>query len=744
MNKRLFSIIYCCLFSYVPSQAQTNIAEEVYLHLNSTTLISGESLLFSAYVNSQKTNKHSPLSKILYIELINSEGQVAHRSKIKIHEGRGYGDLFISTIFPTGFYHLKAYTRWMRNFERYFEAGIIIVNPFEKYSPQKDTLQKDWSTTFFTSNDGLVQGLENNVNFRVTSTGDKELIFKGKILDDAGEVINEFAPIRNGIGSFTFTPEKITKYKVVLEDDDGKFHFFDLPDIRPEGCHVNVKESSSQFTIDVTCKNGNVKRRLLIATKNGILSEWSIPDDLPIVLRKSELDYGIYEEYLINGSDDTLSTKSFYYSDPQIISEHDNITTVSRKLNSSKIDLPNGSYSVSIKKKRSWFKDFRPTAIRYTTLLAGINAYFNLPIDVNNVQKDDSRYLSSILSMVDIYILKSNAITFLPDYRGELIQGKIIDADGNTSQNKVVYANLGTEQLAVTQSNDNGEFLINIFSINNDNLAYISVLGKNQYKINLEDNFINNHKGFIEPVLNIDSTILLEIKQSSLNAQIENAYYDMKKDSTFEIISQIPSIGAYNYVYHLDDYNRFPSLRETLVEYILPVAVKKTKGQTRLKVRINDDRLEFDESPLVILDGLPVETEDLLSFSPYRIESISIINKRVYFGSLIFDGIISFQTFDRNLQEFQVNENMSKFLMKSLQPGKIYYQPNYSDEKMARIPDKREQLYWNPFVTVDDGILDLNYYTSDIEGNYEIVIEGFSENGTPVSQVHFLKVLNNN
>jgi hypothetical protein len=69
-----------------------------------------------------------------------------------------------------------------------------------------------------------------------------------------------------------------------------------------------------------------------------------------------------------------------------------------------------------------------------------------------------------------------------------------------------------------------------------------------------------------------------------------------------------------------------------------------------------------------------------------------------------------------------------------LQSQREFYSPRYTtpDLRGSRLPDQRHQLYWNPNVKLIDGeVNSINFYTSDVEGNFFIVIEGLSNNGLP-------------
>ncbi|NND80012.1 MAG: hypothetical protein HKN53_08935, partial [Maribacter sp.] len=50
-----------------------------------------------------------------------------------------------------------------------------------------------------------------------------------------------------------------------------------------------------------------------------------------------------------------------------------------------------------------------------------------------------------------------------------------------------------------------------------------------------------------------------------------------------------------------------------------------------------------------------------------------------------------------------------------------------------RVPDFRYQLLWEPQISMQDGEEVFEFYSSDVPGEYEIVLEGFTSYGKPIS-----------
>src|SRR5690606_34889206 len=101
-------------------------AESIYIQANSSTFITGETLLYKVYCFENSRANLSQISKAAYVEIINSNGQRLVRNKIELINGIGSAEIFITTNFESGRYKLIGYTSWMQNNadNKYFETEL--------------------------------------------------------------------------------------------------------------------------------------------------------------------------------------------------------------------------------------------------------------------------------------------------------------------------------------------------------------------------------------------------------------------------------------------------------------------------------------------------------------------------------------------------------------------------------------------------------------------------------------------
>ncbi|MCC5928583.1 MAG: Plug domain-containing protein [Cyclobacteriaceae bacterium] len=138
--------------------------------------LTGENIRFAVFVVGQSSEKKpdfSNVSKIAYIELMDSTGVAVMQTSLLLDEGEGNGELLLPHRLTSGNYYLRAYTRWMRNFgtDAYAQAPLTVVNPFRNLGLQRNLNgQKSIMTSkgpdFFQVQEDMITGLHDSYERR--------------------------------------------------------------------------------------------------------------------------------------------------------------------------------------------------------------------------------------------------------------------------------------------------------------------------------------------------------------------------------------------------------------------------------------------------------------------------------------------------------------------------------------------------------------------------------------------------
>lgn len=695
---------------------QTNIQENVYLHVNNELLLTGETLYYSAYCNSEATGKPSELSQILYVELIDQNQNAVFQQKISLKNGRGYGDFFLSSLIPTGSYQLLAYTRWMKNFGQYFSTKIQVVNPFEKYEAP---IAADKIEIQFSPEGGaLIAGTSNLIALR----GNIQKALKGRVVNEAGEKQADIFLNSRGYGSFELIPEINQQYQAIIEDAQGGFHFFELPAVSSNASIIQLSRNPEEFKLRVLGNISPTMRLVVYDAQNTILDNPAHAGET-YSIRSEDLKTGIYKAALMEGKEE-MSSRLIYKNAGYSSLKKASLGTYTKRSKVS-MQLPvaqDASASVSVRK-------INPITATFGTQQHEFFKHLNSPLSQQDL---DNQILFANWKYGKI-IPDFEEVSLLPELRGQLISGRIFPKLEGVS---LLFSIIGKDhQISSGLSDEDGRFIIQIDPVQENQLAYFSAVNiDTAITVKIDNTFLDSYPDFDYSLPVLDSGQIANLAKRSIRNQIENAYFDVKMDELLPTTQWLPQFPKYDYLYILDDYNRFPQMYEYFIEYIPTVVARK--GKTRSKIRVlMANMLAGEYDPLLLLDGVPVTADKILSFSPYKIERIGVINNRIYLGNLIADGMVAFETFEHNLMNFPIANNQIKVDYQGLENRKDYSFPEYdTDTTLNTIPDYRDQLYWSPDETLlADKSNEITFYTSDTSGNFEVIVEGYTYEGKPLS-----------
>src|SRR4051812_33909378 len=149
-NKMLtaFFVLVLALTSAAQTMQQHNLLpEKVVLTTDRTLYFAGEQVLLK--VNCIIPVNNDSLSKVAYIELLDKKSKPVLQKKLVIANGIATTVISIPEDVITGNYYLRAYTQYMRNFDRtaFYTSELMIVNPD---LPAKEAIQTviDSTSTF--------------------------------------------------------------------------------------------------------------------------------------------------------------------------------------------------------------------------------------------------------------------------------------------------------------------------------------------------------------------------------------------------------------------------------------------------------------------------------------------------------------------------------------------------------------------------------------------------------------------
>jgi hypothetical protein len=194
----------------------------------------------------------------------------------------------------------------------------------------------------------------------------------------------------------------------------------------------------------------------------------------------------------------------------------------------------------------------------------------------------------------------------------------------------------------------------------------------------------------------------------------------------------------------LDDYISLPSMQEVFFELLPGIILRSRKAGYEMLITNPLTGKYYEEPPLVMIDGVIInDLAVLVDLNPEIVEKIEVVKTPYLIGDLILHGIVNVLTRTGNFSNITMPEYAVLFPYRVVDKPSTIVSPDYSDEKnrLNRKPDLRNTLYWNPSVKTDkNGKVEIQFWTSDLPGNYVINIQGISGTGEKVSLLKSFKV----
>lgn len=771
--KRALLLAVMAYLSFMPCvRAQTNIQasfekysntvlqEKAYAHTDRTFYMTGEIIWFKVYVVDAGQNKLADVSKIAYVDVLDAANNPVMQAKIGLKNGTGSGSLYIPVTMANGNYKLRAYTNWMKNFsaDLYFEKQLTIVNPLVSPDAPVKIAKAEPDIQFFPEGGSLVNGLSSTVGFKVTGADGKGIHVSGVIINQRNDTVVHFQSGNFGIGRFAFTPAANNTYKAIMRIGTDNVLIKQLPAANMAGYVMHLSDDGGK-TLQVKISGTNNGDVYLFA-HNGAkitVAQQANANGSTLMIDKDKLGEGINHITLFNAERKPMAER-LYFKRPALLDINADMQLqrgTRKKMNvyltakGSDGKPQSAGMSVAVYRLDSLNKTPGTDIASYLWLASELKGNIEAPeYYFNNVSPATNEALDNLLltqgwsrfKWNDVLSSAKPSFSFLPEYNGHLVTGKITTRDGKPGNSKNVYLGVISKkpQLYGATASASGQLLFNTRDLYGSNEIVMQTntqVDTAGYVITINSPFSEQYSSAKLNPFYLNKAFSRQLDDNSVTMQVQNLY---KPENLRQFSNAgIDSSGFYGHLYRpymLDKYTRFTTTEEVLREYVSEVNVVKSGPHFRIKV-INPAAPDefFEGDPLVLLDGIPVFNMDkVMTIDPLKIERLESVNHHYYNGSVDASGILSFSSYKTDLGGQELDPRSLVLDYEGMQLKREFYSPVYDTEEQqkSRLPDFRNLLYWSPDVNTGiDGKAQATFYTSDKTGKYIGVVQGIAGNG---------------
>jgi Large extracellular alpha-helical protein len=740
---------------------QSGMQEKLYLHTDREFYLTGEVMYFRVYQVDATLHSPTNISKVAYIEILDGSNQAVAQVKVKLSEKGGDGSVFVPATLASGNYLVRAYTQWMKNFpaDYFFHKHITVVNPFVRPEPVVTKRKPGVKVDFFPEGGHLVAGVRSKVAFKVSNVDEGE-DYMGYILGEDNDTLQTFSPLKFNLGHFYFTPESGRSYRCIMVGKTGAETTHTLPEVSSAGYVMSVSDSSAdQLKVSVSAKgiqSGSLVY-LFVHSRQMVVYAEARPtgnSSAEFFVDRRKLPEGISHITVFNDKLQPVCER-LYFTRPmqtlQLVTAADQKSYTTRRKVSIDVRSMLGGQPVSADISLAVFKLDSLGSNDQSDILS----YLLLSSDLRGEIENPSYYLSDDPKVAEVLdnlmlthgwrrfkweeVLKGDRkYAFVPEVRTHIVSGKVTRADGTPVQHVLSYLSSPAKLVGLngSRSDQDGNVTFEVQDFwGSRKLILQPIVGTDStHKFSINDPFSKSYSAWSVSPFSISSSVKKNLQERSFAMQVHDIHY--READRLAVKARVDSSAFYgvgDQVYYLDNYTRFPVLEEVMREYVPGVLVRKRRDGFHFIVLDATKRGVLDGDPLILLDGVPVlNLNTFMKFDPLKIRKLEVVMRNYIIGPVRAPGIVSFTTYTGDLAGYEIKPPAVVMDYQGLQVNREFYSPSYDNAKARnnRMPDQRTLLHWKPYVTTTaEGRQTIEFYTSDIPGHYQVVLEGITSSG---------------
>lgn len=630
----------------------------------------------------------------------------------------------------------------------------------------------------------LVEGISTSIAFKALNENGKAADINGFVRDNKGNTIVTFESYHFGMGKFLFTPQPGQTYKAIITSPSNIAQQFDLPFASGNGVVMHIEKDNKKITVELSASVPmEVKLQGSTRNMNYYAETISLHKGVNRVKINEDLfPAGIAQFTLYTTGDLPLSERLVFLNEDKQL--HVTITTDKQKyLPREKVNLTikttdekgkaiPSNFSLAVVDDKLWtFADDKQDHILSWLLLSSElkgkieepQFYFKKE-EPKAVPALDLLMLTHGYRYFDYidYIVQEGKLKYLPD-QDNIVSGQVLNADGKPVKAKLFLMNTvyGGKALQIATANDGLFFFsnlqpgINYFvfgqSLNKKEKVTIKIsqtgIGYNPVRAAALNQLISKPINFgmlapVAPILNkelkmqrAEADMLLPgfQKVNALNEVVVIGYGTMKRK---ELTGSVAFVNADNLA--------IVNLETALQGKVAGLQIVQAQGEPGVASKIvirGNGSFNTSNTPLVVLNGVPVDMASINFLNPADIQSVTVLKDAAataLYGSRAANGVIVIESKKFNTEKIRFNfTNKYYYASQHLYtaqgiytPVKKFYAPKYVSTATEERTDFRETIYWNPVVQTDkDGTAAVEFYNSDASTTFRAVAEGISYNG---------------
>jgi len=760
--------------------------EKLHLHFDKQVYSKGETIWFKAYLRAGETP--SDYSRNFYVDWYDHKGKLIKHTIHPVFESSARGQFEVPAKYEGRAIYLKAYTRWMMNFDSSFIYNTRLQVAQDDAAPKPAVKQPEVSLRFFPEGGDLIKGISATVAFKAVDQSGMPVAVKGAILNNKNELIDSIVSVHNGMGSFLLEPQANETYSCAWVDEFGITHNTPLPVAKSNGVVLESRLTGNKTIFIVkrsAAVSDNFKLLHIVATINqqmvynasiNLSAKLRAGGEIPTAnLQTGILQLTVFDDHWIPVAERIVYVNNNNYQFfPDVYADTKRFTN--RSKNTFSIHVPDSvssNMSVSVT-DASFPSDSSSGIIAQLLLSSDLKGYIHQPSYYFSSDNETVRQRLDLLMLThgwrrirweDIVAEKPLQLKYPIDsdylqIKGKLIMEKNNPIKPNQQLTLIMQSKDSTKQYFMTPIAADGSF-------NQRGLIFFDTV-KVYYQINADKKLSDRLSANIQsgiPLMDIpaslkpidytrpdtsglragnlfytsaatvrsrfDTTVTLKdvVVHSKAKSNVEvldekytTGIFSNRNDYAFDIMNDERAKASINIFYYLQ--NLIPGLT-------MSIPMMGANGAEDANSD-NVPGLNWREgTPDIFINEMPADALSAMNLSMTDVAYVKVF-KPPFMASTGngASGAIAIYTrkpADRSTDRIK---GMNSATLNGYTAYKEFYHPDYT-YPVAKKPDTRSTLYWNPYVLTDkkNNTIKINFFNNDLTRKFRIIVEGVNAAG---------------
>lgn len=621
----------------------------------------------------------------------------------------------------------------------------------------------------------LIAGTTQRVAFKAIGADGYGRDVVGVVREASGAEVCPFVAQHRGMGVFEFAPKAGTIYYAEVEHNGRKLHYA-MPAVKSDGCALRAEHEGDKWECEVLSSSEFDRSTLgalvhsrgaLVYMVNDVTGRFSIPEKV--------LLEGISQVAIYDRMTGTIYSERLLFRHPseQFVVQTETDRPVTRKRQKVTLDIKvantsgitiKGDYAAAVTDRRMVRRNGTDENVVTSLLLTSdLGGFVEAPADYFGEAREhiDLLMMTQGWRRFDIgeVVRDSMALPTVGFEQTQAIEGRVFNAFNREPKGAqlVVHDNY-TKLFQHFELGDerNGKFRIEGLDFPDSTVFTVSALNRKGQDNVLGVEFVPTRLPFPK------AQILARLKDGKIEEYIPSEYLNTNKEkyyqeggmrvidieeivvrakplesSVFKGVIPTHELPVAKFVKH---YHTAWDLAFKLHGVVTTAdgmfATRERAPAVTLSSAMNGGNLRsyVYSVPRVYVDDMETPIRELESIPSEDVVSVSFVpsSRTGLFGpNEIPKALIFYRLKPDHLRKYRKNASINSITPLGYKQAVEFYQPKYD---VPNQPDLRTTVAWVPAVQFDDeGRATIEFYTADRTTDYDVVVEGITDDGRPCS-----------